>query len=641
MAHVFFWLLVMFGALASGGAWEIEHGILFMGAGILMLVFRPGAGLPRVWWGLGAVFLLLGCGAFLPVEWFEMPEWRRRLEELGLETGGLWVVQVRLAAEMLAVFAVTLVVGLWLAGQRVSSRSLGRFVLLFAFGVAGYAVVSRMALVYGDGRGTYGFFPNRNHTATFLAMGAVCGMAAFVQAVRDRKWAHLAAALVASAVCFWAVLGWSESRAGLLLAAVGALGFLGCLGFRYLGRNSGRAVALLVVLVAGGFLIADTVIKERIAKTAEKAALVEDGENRETEENWGGKGGIDPLAAVDFRVPVWRDTLGMIGLAPWTGYGAGQFASVYPQFRDLSVIRNQADSVHPESDWLWLASELGVPATLALAALLVVAGWRSFRWIRHGKRRALRAGCLVAALLVAVHGLVDVPGHRLTIAWAAAWLFSLSLPPDDDEKVLLPSAAWPFRVAGAGVLAFGAWIFGSFYADLKPAQRPAFVAGDHARHEAMALYEEDRKLQAEAEAAGQPYQPAPADDPLETGLAGIGDALEVRPLDRSLYHIQGFLALHYDDKTAVVERAFAMERALDPTWVGAPLIQARAWSKIDPKRTVALWNEALRRARAVEERDPATPWGVKGTLNQIARQARGNPALEEVFKRLKESLEGP
>jgi hypothetical protein len=240
----------------------------------------------------------------------------------------------------------------------------------------------------------------------------------------------------------------------------------------------------------------------------------------------------------------------------------------------------------------------------------------------------------VAALLVAVHGMFDVPGHRLSLAWAAALLFSLSLPPDDDE-LSEPPRRWPFRVAGAGVLALGAWFFVSFYADLVPAARPACVAGVRARKESAALYKEDRKLQSEAEAEGRPYQPGPEEDPLELALSGVGEALELRPLDRGLYHIQGFLALHYDDKTAMAERAFALELALDPAWVGAPLRQAQAWSKVDAGRTVELWEEALRRARAVETRQSESLWGVAATLRRISRQARGNPDLERAFQRLK------
>ena len=342
----------MFGFFFAGGAWEVRHGILFMGAGLLMLAFRPSARVPRGWWWMAGAFVLLGCGVFLPVEWIGMPEWRRRLEALGLDTGSLQVVEVRVAAEMLGVFAVTLLVGLWLAGRRVSAVGLGRHVLLFAMGVAAYAVVSRLALAGGDEGGTYGFFPNRNHTATLLAMGAICGLASFVQAMRDRKWGQLAGGGVAACVCFWAVLGWSESRGGLLLVAVGAVAFLGCVGLRYLGRHSGRAVLLLGILVVGGFLIANSALKARIRNTAEKLEIVPQGAESKAYAQWAEKEGFQPPSGLDFRLPVWRDTVSMIASAPWTGHGAGQFASVFPQFRDRSIIVNGSDCLHPESDWL-------------------------------------------------------------------------------------------------------------------------------------------------------------------------------------------------------------------------------------------------------------------------------------------------
>jgi len=299
----------MFGVFAAGGAWEVRHGILFMGAGLLMLVFRPAARLPRAWWIMAGVFVLLGCGAFLPVAWFGVPEWRRQLGALGLDTGGLQVVQVRLAVEMLGVFVITLVVGMWMAGQRVPSRHLGRYVLLFALGVAAYAVISRLLLAGPEGRATYGLFPNRNHTATLLAMGSMCGLASFFQAIRDRKWGHLVGAVVTTGICFWAVLGWSESRAGLLLVALGAVAFFLCMGRRYLGKHSLRALVLLAALVVGGFLIADSALKARLVKTTEKARSGELESKDASGSEWEERAGIDQLSEVDFRVPVWRDGL--------------------------------------------------------------------------------------------------------------------------------------------------------------------------------------------------------------------------------------------------------------------------------------------------------------------------------------------
>src|SRR5438874_823592 len=76
----------------------------------------------------------------------------------------------------------------------------------------------------------------------------------------------------------------------------------------------------------------------------------------------------------DFRWSIFRDTWQLIRSSPWVGVGLGNFESIFAIFRDAS--RGTTRSLHPESDWLWVWSELGwvaVPLILLGAVLLV---WR-------------------------------------------------------------------------------------------------------------------------------------------------------------------------------------------------------------------------------------------------------------------------
>src|SRR5262249_49190260 len=66
-------------------------------------------------------------------------------------------------------------------------------------------------------------------------------------------------------------------------------------------------------------------------------------------------GGAD--SEVGFRVLIWHDTLALVHASPWCGVGLGNFTALFPFFRQASL--NQQTVLHPESDWLLLAAELG------------------------------------------------------------------------------------------------------------------------------------------------------------------------------------------------------------------------------------------------------------------------------------------
>jgi len=621
--HACFLMLTLGGSFMASLSWSANSGILFVGAGFLIAAFRPATAVPRLWWTLAVAFLVIPCIGFFPVARLGSHGWRENVENLGLDTGTMPIIQVRQAAEMLVTFSITLFVGLWLAGQRVSSLALRHSALLFALGVVAYALASfvfQEHLSAGFMPGHFGFFPNRNHSATLLAMGAVIGMSCFVQAIRDRRWWSLGLSIIATGICLWAISSWSISRAGILLVAVGTVTWLACLGGRYLGKNASKAMVLLALGATGTFFIADSRLKSRLLETSDAIAAVSSREPDSTSD----KGMLAQLQASELRFAIWQDTLDMISAAPWSGHGAGQFAAIFPQYRVRAAVSNDADSYHPESDWLWLAAELGVPAAVAMLALAGSAAWYSFRHMSRGRSRALRAGCLVAALLVAFHGIFDVPGHRIPLAWAAAFLFSLSLPPLEETAARRP-AAWPFRIAGIAICLVGIWLIRATWFGGAP---PALTAGEQAYHEAMGLLQEDFKRQQTAKAAGETYQPLPGDDLLEKALATLERALQVAPLDRRCRNLQGSIGLNFDDKQALVERAYSLELALDPYWVGAPLRQANTWKLIDPDKTAVLWQESMRRAAWLDQSHPGTHWSARLTAERIRKVAHGHPELE-------------
>jgi O-antigen ligase len=631
LAFGVFWALVCFGTILVRGPWAGFHGILLGLAGLLMVLAPPVVSLPRTWWILAAAFIVAGCASFLPAAWFGIPDWRDGLEKIGLDTGSHVVIQSRQAAETLAMFGIMLLVGLWLAGHRATAPQVRFWALAFTLGVAAYAVIAKLMQSPADHQdaGHFGFFPNRNHTATYLAMGAVCGLGNMLQAIRDKRFVWLALALVGTAICLWAVAGWSVSRAGVVLVAVACLAWLSILGRQYLGRHGIWAIALFALAAIGLFMIIDTNVKDRLSSTVEKAGEMIGPETDDLSGN--SKPAVNSSGDLDFRIPTALDTLDLIRENPWTGIGAGQYYYVFPQYRNRTKTATDADSYHPESDWLWMAAETGVLSTLALAVLLMFALWKSLSEILRGRDRALRGACLVAAMIVPFHGLFDVPGHRITLAWSSAFLFALSLQAPSVETLRRSVPSWPFRGLAVLLLACAAFLI---RAEWWNGPLPALLSSSSALEKARSLYAEDKKLQDQAKAENRIYQPDPAEDRLEKALTVMEQARSKAPLDRDLLRFEAFLAFHFDDKFDRIDRLFEVERALDPTWVAGVLRQAEAWSVFNPAKTEELWKESLRRAGEIDQLQPANHWSRAKTLQRIQQFAKGKPDLEPLSLKL-------
>ena len=109
------------------------------------------------------------------------------------------------------------------------------------------------------------------------------------------------------------------------------------------------------------------------------------------------------------RREIFASSLAMIGARPWTGYGLGNFATVYPEFArfDPGAVIEQA-----HNDWLEWAAEGGWPYAALWMVLLVAA-----------IRPALRSVWGIGVPAIFVHALVDYPFARFGVA---AWVFILA-----------------------------------------------------------------------------------------------------------------------------------------------------------------------------------------------------------------------
>ncbi|MFC7338124.1 O-antigen ligase family protein [Haloferula chungangensis] len=624
-ALLFLFLAAIFvGVLTSRAAWDFNHGLIFVLAGAVMLCSRAQVAASRYAW-LAVAVVVLAMGAFLPAAWFGIPEWRRGFEAVGIEVGDLQVIQVRQAFELTLGLAATVAVGLWLTTQRCSSQALGFLALSFSALVAAYAVgcfVYREPLAVGMADGDFGIFPNRNHTSTLLSMGFITGLGCVVQAIRDKRWMLLLGGLLTTGVCLWAVLFWSISRSGVLLVGLGSVLLFAGLGVRYLGRHAVMAMVLIGATALAGFMLTDTRLKGRLMGTelvAESPAGETLSPNSAAE--------LDSPPAVEFgalglRLPLWKETASMIGDSPLVGVGMGQFAALFPQYQEQSVIKNDANVLHPENDWLWLAAELGVPALLMGLSFVVILGIDAFRKIRQGKLRGLRMACLIGALLLPIHGCIDVPGHRVPLFLAAAFLYMLSMT---GEGLAAPEG-WRSRVlpklVGLLVTTLGACLLFHESFGLGPS---AVATPQRVRLEAQALLERDKVLAEAARKSNLPYQPDPDDDLLELAIRLLLEAEKVSPLDRVNQRLTGQLALYFDDKYELVRSAYAKEAVLDPQWVLLSIDHATDWVPHDMEESKAAWREAYRRAQWIENKDPATRFGTDFVIGELRFRARRYP----------------
>ena len=592
-----------------------------VGFGLLLVCLPPRFRVLWIW-RLAGIFVLAGASmAFLPAAWFKMPEWRIALEALGQPTGTYVTIQPRLTAEVLVKLAVGVGFVWFLLGHRVSDRAHSALAVMVALGIATYGLVAMVAahqdmLWAWDPNADFGLFPNRNHTATILVVGALAGLGVLREAVRLKRGGLAGLATLATVVCVWGLLGFSVSRAGVLLLVGGALLWLAGLGLsgtRYLSRTI--LVTVLGFAVVGGTLFwwTDNNLRHRLEESWAKMDQPSQEHLPAVE-----SGIADPRnsrSSFDFRFPIYLDTFTMTAHESPTGVGLGQFAVVFPQYRDRSAIL--AKCWHPESNWLKLAAEAGW-GTAGVAALFVMGLFcRAFCAGRQHRGWPLTLGTLVAAAVVPIHGLFDVPGHHAGITCLALVLLMLAFRPEDAPHAPASRAGrWLIRLLGLVLLTAGIVILSS----PSPAQMgPMALPSDGAIVEIKARYARD--MAEKADPVGHPPELKPDGTPVDQLVVAqkiVNEALRVSPLDPELHYLRGLLSVNFSDEEAIADQAFAVQRLLEPAWPEVPYRQGLAWLAIDPTRSITLWQEAMRRMTAAGRAHP----GVYGTPAQLSNEIK-------------------
>jgi hypothetical protein len=118
--------VVGWGLISVGGPWQLNHGWMALVAGVLMVCFPPRVVVSGWWWALGAVVVGAAALAFLPKEWGFDPEWRRQLEAMGVSTGGQITGHPAVSWPLWGRLAITVVVGLFVLGHRLTNAGQAR-----------------------------------------------------------------------------------------------------------------------------------------------------------------------------------------------------------------------------------------------------------------------------------------------------------------------------------------------------------------------------------------------------------------------------------------------------------------------------------------------------------------------------------
>jgi O-antigen ligase len=293
----------------------------------------------------------------------------------------------------------------------------------------------------------------------------------------------------------------------------------------------------------------------------------------------------------DYRVTVYQDTAAMIAAQPWRGVGLGNFAELFPRYQEVSSAGIAI--LHPESDWLWLAAELGWPGLAAglaaLVGLLLCSGS-----LRHGPMASHRLAVLAALSVLLLHSLVDVGGHHLSLIGLALLLASLLISPRAEARPLrLPYPFW--RWSGLVLALAGAlWLAGALFA----LPTHTTVVAERSREALQRFAErEDPAAVAHAAAAWTAVQP-----------------VSWRP-----WFAWGRAHLRADGEPATAERAFRISRFLQPEVARLPYLEGVSWIGHDLGRTLDAWRYAL---NGFEANRPQ--W-----LGRMAALGMSRPALRE------------
>ncbi len=556
-------LIFLFGLVVLGGGTILwTQGIALLGIGLFVIYAPPRRGPGKL--ADAAMLGLLGIilAGFLPVpaslrdSW-----WIEAAQDLGIRLPATASFQPWLSAEALAPFlggvAWLYAAISWKTGHEMRANLLWAFafsVTVLAIGLIAGTLL-HIQYPFATEVQSFSYFPNRNQTSNLLAMGGIVSFGMGIRSLR-RGPHYTLAGLACAGIIFFALI-YSLSRAGIFLFAIG------CLVWVALSVRPTNTARVAILSISGVVLLFSLLVFF--------GGSMIDRSNR----FFTGLRGD----AADFRLLIYEDSWDMITDLPLTGAGLSNYSAVFPQYRDASANHNSI--LHPESDWLWLWAELGLPGILCALALLF-ALLRGLHFERKYRRRSNSLAAVAALLIFILHSLVDVAGHRLGTFLAAAWLYGIAWHPSSSSTSPSHRPLWlsprKWRLAGVILAASGiTWI--------------AADAFSLPWHSSVILQRSEAML---GSASGAQLQN------LEYVRKSVDLAVRRYPLDWRAYFNRAQVKLYRLGEPQDALDDFRRARFLEPIAAQVPYYEGLAWLPFQPVLAVSAWREAL--ARQTDDR---------------------------------------
>src|SRR5437016_1706284 len=429
-------LLPALACFLGGATQKWEEGVIITFLALYLLVRPPRFSLGTLTNLVLFALFILAAVAFFPARWFFQPEWRALLvNDFGIQFPSMLTPQPWITLGYLVSFAAGLSWLYIISTQDLQLREVRFQLRLFTSGIALLAAIcialylARTTFSFWHNDQNFGPFPNRNQAGTLFGLAAIVILACAQDDLRKRRkrwivWI-LALVLIGAAIIL------NSSRCGIAILMAGSAFWFGALAFRQRSPwrlALGISLFLLLLLFTSLLLFGE--------QTLERFHLHDFGST-----------GISS----NLRWQIFHDTLRLIRNSSWCGIGFGNFEPIFAIFRHASL--GDARALHPESDWLWLWTELGWPAVVLIIVGIALLASRVFP-LRAGTNQGYRLAALIAAILFAIDGIVDVSGHQMGTAFAAVFLLGLSA----HRPLSLKKSRWTsilFRFVGLVLLAAG------------------------------------------------------------------------------------------------------------------------------------------------------------------------------------------
>ncbi|MEO6054797.1 MAG: O-antigen ligase family protein [Chthoniobacterales bacterium] len=279
--------------------------------------------------------------------------------------------------------------------------------------------------------GTIGPFRSRNQMATLLSVLSI-----LLVSLIHSDWRHGRARSI-----FWifALCGTlvaivlNYSRAGILLFGFGVI-LYGALFAFYRKRTAAFAISVTVLLVFTAFFFVGG------GKTLNRFL---------------GPGTRSFDLMGDFRFLVHKDACSMIRDNFLFGTGLGNFDAVFPLYRSAVW---DFRTWHPESDWLWLASDLGVPAMLAALAIAILIIVRLLRG-KAPQISTVRIAGMVGCAQFLLHSYFDISAHETGTFLVLCFFLFLCWPgPGTSLRKRWPANVILLFLCGMSLLWISEWV---------------------------------------------------------------------------------------------------------------------------------------------------------------------------------------